>query len=638
MEGLLAQHHLRHLVGQRLGFLGDLVGAGVEGFEVLFARLDGFGGGFGFAVDLGGAAFGEAGADGSDALLDGGLAHLGGQALLTRLSNRFGQALLLGEVLVGFLVPLGARLHHSLLFLLDPQGAALQAQLLLQQAFLQAQGVNGRLIGGSVAGQCGGLVGCAPGQRGLHISQLFLGAGLRGAPQAQHEVPCAFGCVAHQTPAFLQQPKAAFQRLGAFLRLGQRGVGGHGGGFGGAALRLQGLDLFVHRQREETGLLVELQRGGQRFVAQCGKALGGFFRGGAAGALQFNGGQRDAFQRAGGDVTIGGQRGQHFSGTPLRAGHIPDALGHLIQRAGGGAGGVARERERLDVGVHLAGAQEGGGAQRGKPCGRQAQRADERAQEAAHAPNGVADAAVSVLDLPALLDEDHPRRHAAGQAGDHIGHLHGELAVGLAQQVGLHPGIARHLRVVAQGLAHGGHGARHALGGLGHLAQVCLYLGGTLNCDLDADVVGHAARPSLASQPTGRGWRLACGLLRGFALAPVGPHVQGGALSGLDAAPDVAPGIKAALDVLLVQVGAHARVVQPCGAGHADTPLCVDALPAFPCLHVVRPQVCGVLRLGVSVVCPQAQAGQGSAPGSAGVRERGAVMVAGLGDFAGQRG
>jgi hypothetical protein len=122
-----------------------------------------------------------------------------------------------------------------------------------------------------------------------------------------------------------------------------------------------------------------------------------------------------------------------------------------------------------------------------------------------------------------------------------------------------------------------------------------------------------------------------------LALALFGPHFQRGALSGLDAAPDVRPGF--ALDVgLLVQVGAHASVVKPCGAGHTDTPLCVDALPAFPCLHVVRPQVCGVLRLGVSVVCPQAQAGQGSAPGSAGVRERGAVMVAGLGDFAGQRG
>ena len=291
------------------------------------------------------------------------------------------------------------------------------------------------------------------------------------AADAEHGVPSAFGCIAHKAPAFLKNAQAAFQRLGAFLRLGQGGVGGHRGGLSGAALGFQGLDLLVDREGQKAGLLVELQRGGQRFVAQCGKALGGFFRGGAAGALQFNGGQRDAFQRAGSNVAIGCQAGQHFGSPALRAGHFANALSHLIQRPSRGAGSVAAERERLDVGVHLAGAHESGGADCGECSAGHRERVDERAQVAGDALDGPADAAVGILDLAALLDEDHPGRHAAGQAGDHIGHLHGKLAVGLAQQVGFHAGIAGLLGVLRHGLAHGadaGRAVAKLLEGIGH--------------------------------------------------------------------------------------------------------------------------------------------------------------------------
>ena len=108
-------------------------------------------------------------------------------------------------------------------------------------------------------------------------------------------------------------------------------------------------------------------------------------------------------------------------------------------------------------------------------------------------------------------------------------------------------------------------------------------------------------------------------MLRGLLLAMVsvtliGPDIERGALSSLDAAEDVRAGV--ALDVgLLVQIGAHAGVVQPSGAGHARTPLRLHTDPAGPGSHVIRPEVS--LPLGWRLI-ERTQARQGFGPGAAG--------------------
>ena len=456
---------------------------------------------------------------------------------------------------------------------------------------MQAQGVDGGLVAGLVVAARRVLRGRALGELVAHGLKLLFDAVFTA--QAQHGIPGFLGVFRYKAPAFVNVAELLFQRFRACLCLGQRGFRGHGACLGGATLSLQRLHLLVDREGQKAGLLVELDGCGQGVFGQGGKLLGGFFRGGAAGALQFNGGQRDAFQRAGSNVAIGCQAGQHFGSPALRAGHFANALSHLIQRPGRGARSVAAQREGLDVGVHLTRAHEGSGAHRSECSAGQRERVDERAQVAGNALDGLADAAVGILDLAALLDEHHPGRHAAGQAGDHIGHLHGKLAVGLAQQVGFHAGVAGLLGVLRHGLAdvaNAGRAATKLLEGIGHahglrvhpahglldLGKLRLHGLSAREADLDADVAAAHARTALPGAPF-LGLALAAPLRKGFVLQDLqlGQHFgHPGALHQAAHADEAF----------------HAGVVQARGAVEAHAPLCAAGMEDGKRLLVLGPE------------------------------------------------
>lgn len=100
-----------------------------------------------------------------------------------------------------------------------------------------------------------------------------------------------------------------------------------------------------------------------------------------------------------------------------------------------------------------------------------------------------------------------------------------------------------------------------------------------------------------------------------FSLALFGPHIQGCALTSLDASEHLTALIA---QVLLIQEGTHTRIVQTRRACHANAPLGLHAHPALPGTNAVRPEVDN--HLG-RLLLVHAKLSKGRSPGVVGIGE-----------------
>jgi hypothetical protein len=459
-----------------------------------------------------GRARGQAFAGCADAGLDVGFADAGLGAELADACDFLLEALFLGQELGALLVPGGAGLGAIEILLAQIVLLLLQAQGFLDLGDLLLEQVDAGLVAGACSRQQGAGLGL---EAVVELLAQVLEALLVGvfAAQAEHGVPGLFGEVLDAAPGALEVAQAGLQSLGALLD--DVGIGGlrSGGGVGLAALVGERADLRIDRFGEKVLGLVELDECVDGLFAQGGELLGQLVDRGAAGALHGDAGGGDALDAVAGDARRARELSQHLRGLAGGAGDAVDARGHLRELALGHADLVARERQRAGVGVDLLAALEGGDAQRRDGAGRQVDGGGQGGEIAAHALERFEHAAIRVLDLAALLDQHHVRRHAAAERGDDVRHLHRQVAVGLAQHVGLRVGLTGRgaqlllhglrgrLRGLHAGDGLGAQGLERGAGGaglrggvlqrVGDLAQAAGHLGGAGELQADADEFSH---------------------------------------------------------------------------------------------------------------------------------------------------
>ena len=265
----------------------------------------------------------------------------------------------------------------------------------------------------------------------------FLGAQRRGgAAHVEDFVPGLFGSFAHAVPGTLQGSQVGLDfSLAGIHRCGISALRDLGRFFL-LALFVKRTDLVVDAHRQVIHLVVERERRLQRVFGQGGKLLGRLGHGLAGGLLPQHRRGGVFLEVLGADLAGFCHFGKCGRARILRADNALHRPGHGVELVDRGARLVAAHHQRQAEFVHFLATLVVGQRNPGRDRCQPAHHGHRGSDGAQHGLCGVANAMERILDLPALLDGHHPDRHAAGHAGDYIGHLHGQHTHGVGMLCG----------------------------------------------------------------------------------------------------------------------------------------------------------------------------------------------------------